>query len=186
MSTMVRAFLSIDIEDSALISRIAHIQQKLDREAAKMKMVELGNIHFTLRFLGDTSTAKIEQIRKHLQEITFSPFTIRIEGVGAFPSIRRPNVIWIGTTENKNRLRTLKERIDEALGNLSYPIERKFKAHATIARVRAVYNRERMVANLERLQEESIGTMTITAFRMKKSTLTPRGPIYETLWQVPG
>lgn len=182
---MVRAFLSIDIEDPALVSRIAHIQQKIDREAVKIKMVEQENIHFTLRFLGDTSTAKIEQIREQMQEVTFSPFTIRIEGVGAFPSIQRPRVIWVGTTENQDRLRALKERVDEALGNLAYPIDRKFKAHATIARVRSVFNRARMITNLEMLKDESIGTMTVTSFRMKKSTLTPKGPIYETLWEVP-
>ena len=60
MSSEVRAFLSIDIDDDALLSRIAYIQQKLDLKAAKMKLVERDNIHFTLRFFGDTPISKLE------------------------------------------------------------------------------------------------------------------------------
>ena len=84
MSSTSRVFLSVDIEDDELLSRIAHIQSKLDRQSAKMKIVERENIHFTLRFLGDTSHAKLEEIRESLSGIQFSPFTIRINGIGAF------------------------------------------------------------------------------------------------------
>ena len=71
MPEVVRAFLSVDIEDDELISRIAHIQQKLDRQAAKMKIVEPDNLHFTLRFFGDTPLTKIDQIRDELEKIEF-------------------------------------------------------------------------------------------------------------------
>lgn len=185
MEKAVRAFLSIDIDDSALITRIAHVQQRLDRRAAKLKIVEPENIHFTLRFLGDTPIDRIERIRERLTAVDVSPFTIRLAGVGAFPSIRRPRVIWVGVTENEDLMIDLKNRIDDALGMLSYPPDKKFRAHATIARVRSVYDREQVISNLESLEDESIGTMVVTEFRMKKSTLTQKGPIYETLWQVP-
>ncbi|MBY8999121.1 MAG: RNA 2',3'-cyclic phosphodiesterase, partial [Candidatus Thorarchaeota archaeon] len=60
-----------------------------------------------------------------------------------------------------------------------------FTPHATIARVRFVKDGEKLVKNLDELVNESIGSMTISRFNMKRSTLTPSGPIYETLWHIP-
>ncbi|MFW9845105.1 MAG: RNA 2',3'-cyclic phosphodiesterase [Candidatus Thorarchaeota archaeon] len=184
MSSNIRAFLSIDIDDETLLSRISHIQSGLDREAAKIKLVEHDNIHFTLRFLGDTPSTKIEKIREEFANAEFDAFTIRIKGVGAFPNIRRPRVIWVGVAENADKVTHLKLLADDLLGNLGYPRDKKFHAHATIARVRAVRNRDRIINNLESLANEAIGTMTVDCFRMTKSILTSSGPIYETLWEV--
>ncbi|MHA2385661.1 MAG: RNA 2',3'-cyclic phosphodiesterase, partial [Candidatus Thorarchaeota archaeon] len=184
MSSTSRVFLSVDIEDDELLSRIAHIQSKLDRQSAKMKIVEREKIHFTLRFLGDTSHTKLEEIRESLSGIQFSPFTIRINGIGAFPNASRPRVIWVGVTENADKITNLKLEMDDLLGNLGYSRDRKFHAHATIARVRAVHDRSQMVMNIESLASEAVGTMSVECFRMTKSTLTSSGPIYETLWEV--
>lgn len=184
LSSNIRVFLSIDIDDEALLSRINHIQNRLDREAAKLKLVERNNIHFTLRFLGDTSLPKIEKIRQEFTNAEFDAFPIRIEGVGAFPNIRSPRVIWIGVEENADKVTQLKLLTDDLLGNLGYPPDKKFHAHATVARVRAVRSRDRMVNNLEELANEAIGTMNVNCFRMTKSTLTSSGPIYETLWEI--
>jgi 2'-5' RNA ligase len=186
MNTKVRAFLSIDIDDAVLLSRIAHIQQKLDLQAAKIKLVERENIHFTLRFFGDTPVSKLEAIHTELSKIQFTPFTIEIAGVGAFPNIKRPRVVWVGLTQNAERMLDLKMEIDDNLGNLGYhPERKKFHAHATFARVRAVRNRAHMIANLESVADETVGMMTVSNFRMTKSTLTSSGPIYETLWEIP-
>ncbi len=186
MPELVRVFLSVDIEDDALISRIAYIQQKLDRRAAKMRIVEPGNLHFTLRFFGDTPLTKVDRIRNELENIQFSPFTIRIEGVGAFPSKRKPNVIWVGVTQNVERFEKLKLSIDDLLGNLGYPSDRRFHAHVTIARVRSVRNRDLILRSLDGLADESVGTMSVDCFRLTRSTLTQAGPIYETMWEVRG
>lgn len=186
MSERIRVFLSIDIEDEQLLSRISYVQNKLDQEAAKLKLIEKDSIHFTLRFFGDTSLSRIEEMRKVLETVEIAPFTILIGGVGAFPSARRPNVIWIGVDQNAQRIAELKTGIDALLANLGYPSEKGFKAHATIARVRAVKDRERTLKNLESLAGESVGTMTVSNFRLTKSTLKPSGPVYETLWEIPG
>jgi 2'-5' RNA ligase len=184
VSSTSRVFLSVDIEDDELLSRIAHIQSKLDRQSAKMKIVEQENIHFTLRFLGDTSHTKLEEIKKSLSGIQFDPFTIRINGVGAFPKASRPRVIWVGVTENADKLTDLKLEMDDLLGNLGYSLDKKFHAHATIARVRAVRDRNQMMTNIEGLASEAVGAMSVDCFRMTKSTLTSSGPVYETLWEV--
>ncbi len=93
MGELVRAFLSIDIQNHTLLPRISEIQNMLNPEGAKMKLVEIENIHFTLRFLGDTLLTQIEEIEACLKRIKFDPFEIQIEGVGAFPKANRPRVI---------------------------------------------------------------------------------------------
>lgn len=184
MSERIRVFLSIHIVDEPLLSRISNIQRRLDQDAAKLKIVEKDNIHFTLRFFGDTSLSRIEEMRKILETVNFDPFTISIAGVGAFPSARRPNVIWVGVNQNAERMAELKARIDSLLVSLGYNPEKDFTAHATIARVRFLQNRERMLGNLESLAKESVGTMIVSGFQMTKSTLKPSGPVYEALWEV--
>lgn len=185
MNDLVRAFLSIDIENQLLLSNVEQIQQRLDQEAAKMKLVAINNIHFTLRFFGDTPVDKINQIREHLEKIVVEPFDIRIAGVGAFPNKRRPRIIWIGVTEKGQQVRELKLEIDSLLKDVGYQAEkRKYTPHATIARVRHVKDTKKIVDNLDELANELIGTMSVSGFTMMKSTLTPTGPIYDTMWRI--
>lgn len=185
LSTLVRAFLSIDIEDQSLLSQIQNIQQKLDLSAAKMKIVKSENIHFTLLFFGDTPLTRLDQIRASLDGIKITPFEIEIAGVGAFPNRRRPRIIWIGVAHNASKILSLKDEIDSSLLNLDYqPEKRKYTPHATIARVRHVKDSKRIADNLEYLSNEVMGTMNVNKVTMMKSTLTPSGPIYEPLWQI--
>ncbi len=185
MSDLVRAFMSIDIEEQSLLSNVQIIQQKLDQDAAKMKIVKSENIHFTLRFFGDTPLTKLDQIQDSLERIEITPFEIEVAGVGSFPNRRRPRIIWIGVAHNASKILDLKDEIDSSLSELDYqPEKRKYTPHATIARVRHVRDSKRIAENLEDLGDEVIGTMTVRTVNMMKSTLTPSGPIYETLWQI--
>jgi len=186
VNNLVRAFLSIDIDDQELLARIFQIQQMLDLQAAKMKLVETNNIHFTLRFFGDTPLERISQIKEHLEEIEIDPFEITIGGVGAFPNKRRPRVIWIGVVENGKQIQDLKLEIDSLLRNIGYKPERKrYTPHATIARIRHIKDSSKIESNLEEVADELIGTMLISRFKMMKSTLIPTGPIYDTMWSIP-
>jgi 2'-5' RNA ligase len=185
LEDVVRAFLSIDIVDNTLLKRIASIQNQLDREAAKMKLVELENIHFTWRFFGDISVSEIKGIRDELMKLSFSTIEIQIAGVGAFPNVRRPRVIWVGVTENAVRLTELKLETDELLRNLGYKTDKRFTPHATIARVRFIHDNKRLADNIGALASENVGKMKVDNIRMTRSILTPSGPVYETLWEIP-
>lgn len=185
MSDSVRAFLSIDIEDKDLLSRINRVQSKLDQDAAKMKLISQENVHFTLKFFGDTDPTRLDEIEESLKDLSFQPFRIGLEGVGVFPALRRPRIIWIGVSNNAERFKKLKKRIDDKIRELGYkPERRKYTPHATIARVRHVKNKRDIVSCIDSLSEVTIGEMIIDSVRMKKSTLTSSGPIYDTLWEV--
>ncbi len=185
MSQDIRAFLSIDVENEALLTRIIDIQKHLESNAARFKMVERQNIHFTLRFFDVLSDATTERMYQTLSQIEFHPFEIEIAGVGAFPSARRPNVIWIGVSKGEEQIVALKREIDNRLGTLGFRPEGKFVAHATIARVKSIQSLEKLIKSLESLSKEYVGIMPVTCFRLTKSTLTPAGPIYDMLWEVP-
>jgi len=185
LSDSVRAFLSIDIEDRDLLSRINGVQSKLDQDAAKMKLISQENVHFTLKFFGDTDPARLDEIEESLKDLSFQPFRIRLKGVGVFPALRRPRIIWMGVSNNAERFKKLKKRIDDKIRKLGYkPERRKYTPHATIARVRHVKNKRDIVSCIDSLSEVTIGEMIIDSVRMKKSTLTSSGPIYDTLWEV--
>jgi 2'-5' RNA ligase len=185
VSTDVRAFLSIEIEDQTLLSRIKDIQQKLDQTAAKMKIVKSENIHYTVRFFGDTPLTKLNQIKMCLDKIDFNQFEIEVGGIGAFPNRRRPRIIWVGVTNNASKVVQIKSEIDSLLVDIGYqPEKRKYTPHATIARVRYVKDSRRITDNLEHLTDEVIGKMIVANITMMKSTLTPSGPIYESLWKI--
>lgn len=181
-----RVFLSIDIENKGLLSRVKSIQSKLDEESAKLKLVEEDNIHFTWRFFGDTPSDVIDAIYAEMVKLNYSAFDIGIQGVGAFPNARHPRVIWIGVTENAHKMREFKDETDALLSNIGYAIEKqRFTPHATIARVRFVRDKDNLIRNLESLEHESVGSMTVDNIRLTKSSLTKSGPIYETLWEIP-
>ena len=185
MTNMIRVFLSIDIDDSVLLTKISNIQSRLNQDAAKMKLTENENIHFTWRFFGDTPISMVDSIHSELEKLRHSPFTIKISGVSAFPRINNPRIIWIGVSNNKNVMIELKKKTDELITVLGYhPEKKRFIPHATIARVRAVRNRDIIKQNLIDLADIQIGDMTVDAISMTKSTLTPSGPIYETLWKI--
>ena len=186
LSEMIRAFLGIDIIDSNLLLQVSNVQRKLDVDAAKMKLVEIENIHYTIRFLGDTQIEKIQDIREQLENIKFDPFDIEVAGIGAFPNKYRPRIIWVGMKLNEDQVIDLKLAIDDSLEELGYQSEkRKYTPHATIARVRYVKDAKRLSTNIDTLTNESMGKMRVTNVTMKKSTLTPSGPIYENLWYIP-
>ncbi|MBD3405576.1 MAG: RNA 2',3'-cyclic phosphodiesterase [Candidatus Lokiarchaeota archaeon] len=184
MDNKLRSFISVNISNETLLERIMDIQNALDYTAAKIKKIKPENIHFTLRFLGNTSESKLALIKKELEKASFNPFRIIIEGVGVFPKVNKPRIIWVGVTHNAPQFVELKEQIDNGLKNLGYDKDRKFIPHATIARVRYIKKKELLKQNITHLSERMIGEMEIYQFSMMISTLTPDGPIYKKLWSI--
>ena len=181
--SLVRCFVAVDLEDPAIASKIAAVQEQLKGAGAKLKLVELENLHLTLRFIGEIPRDLIERVVEALRGVEFTPFTVHFVGLGAFPNPRRPRVIWVGVEEGSRELSELSAKVNSVLAKLKLPKpEEEFTPHLTIARVKSG------VGSLPMLIEENksleLGSMLVDRFRLKKSTLTSRGPIYETLFEV--
>ena len=179
---MIRTFIAVDLPDS-FIDTIAEIQQELK---GNIKLVDPKQVHITMKFLGDVPEKKIPKIEDALLSINSEPFTARVQGVGAFPKPDYARVIYIGADPAETFTRLYAE-VESALAPLGFKREKRpFTPHATLARVK--HNPEgarmRLRDTIEHLSDIEVGTMDVDTIKLKKSTLTPKGAIYETLKEV--
>ena len=181
----IRSFIAIDVEDPILVERIEQVKNTILASKADLKPVERENIHITLRFLGNISLGMVDEIYRIMQNLDFKPFNIHLKGVGAFPKVSRPRVIWIGVKEGAEELKRIQKQLESELRRIGIrPEKEEFIPHVTIARVRSGRNRDRLAKILLELSDTDIGIMTVNSIRLKQSILTPKGPIYKTLREV--
>lgn len=182
----MRTFIAIELPKE-IKDALARLQAKLKTTGADVKWVEPQNIHLTLKFLGERDDKKVEKITRALEEVAHqkSPFTIRISSLGAFPNINSPRVIWVGIDKGDNESKEIAGGLEEKIARLGIPKEeRPFSSHITVGRTRSSLNREKLVQELEKsadyFGEKKLEFIAgkITLF---KSTLTPKGPVYEAL-----
>jgi len=184
--SQIRSFVSIDFEDSQVLSRIKSVMSSLSALGGDLKPVEEDNIHLTLKFLGNVSASKLEEIKSSLTQVTFPPFSLEIKGAGAFPSLKRMNVVWVGVGEGWSQVELIYEQTEKLLHQLGFSREtRPFSPHITVARVKSGRKRDEIAAFLGHLTDESFGTSNVQSVRLKQSVLSPSGPKYSTLFEVP-
>jgi len=182
----VRSFISIDLEDQQILSRITSILSSLQSLGGDLKPVERENIHLTLKFLGNVPTPRLSEVKSSLQQLIFPLFTAEIKGAGAFPNLNHMNVIWVGVEECWSQVEQIYEQVEKLLSVLGFRREnRPFSPHITIARVRSGRKRDEIANFLRHLGNESFGTITVDKVRLKQSILSSSGPKYSTLLEVP-
>ena len=177
----MRTFVSIEVNNNNVLNSIHQAQSELN---IKAKPVELHNMHFTVQFLGEVSEEMIGKISAALNSIEFSSFSISFASIGVFPKPNSPRVIWIGTNDGVNELEKLAEMIHLKLSQLGFSPDKKFKPHVTIFRVKNKI--EGLADKLEKYSSYSFGKQEISEIKLKKSELTPNGPIYTDLLVVKG
>jgi len=184
-SGLLRIFIAVDIPDGEVKEKIREFQRAVAHTGADLKLVEPENIHITLRFLGDVATDVIENLKTELDRIQFHPFNITLKGVGVFPDYRRINVVWVGIDEGNIGIVDLYGKINRSLTRIGIPPDRRgLSPHLTVARVRSGRNREALSKTVAGLEGVEFGSIEVKSFHLKKSTLTPRGPIYQSLHEI--
>jgi 2'-5' RNA ligase len=150
----------------------------------RVSWVKQGNIHLTLKFLGDIQTNQIESINSTLQNIaeSHSPFDISLSGIGVFPNLRRPRVLWIGMTKGAEQSIQLAEDISNSLQTLGFPRERRrFKPHLTLARIRRRMDLRNASSKFNQYDNLDIPILKVDHFAFIRSQLHPQGSIYTPL-----
>ena len=182
MPESIRSFLSFDLENEAVRKRLASVQKMLVQTGADLKLVEPRNIHITIRFLGDITLNMVEKIFREMQKIKFTSFDTQIKGLGAFPDVRYPRVLWAGLTEGADQLKTVFNELEPRLRNLGFTPDRKgFSPHLTIARIKSGKNKVQLADFIAKNANYDFGTIKAEYLRLKRSDLTPKGPLYSTL-----
>jgi 2'-5' RNA ligase len=179
---MIRSFIAFDIEDATVIGNLSKVQDMLLGTGADLKLVKPENVHVTLRFLGDITPEMVDQIHSEMEQMQFAPFEIKIKGTGAFPNLRRISVVWAGIRQGANELRGIFDQLEPRLQTLGFkPDYRGFSPHLTIARVKTGRNKMDLAEQLNNLEDFEFGSIKAECLRLKKSVLTPQGPIYSVL-----
>jgi len=185
MSERIRSFISFDLEDEAILERLSEAQGTLIKTGADLKLVKPRNIHITVRFLGNISPGIVDKIHKAMENVQFDPFQVEIRGVGAFPNLRFPRVVWAGIKKGAEELRSVFEQLEPQLRQLGFkPDSKGFSPHITIARVKTGRHKSELVQRIRELVDEEFGVVEARCLRLKRSDLTPKGPVYTTLREV--
>lgn len=183
--TAVRSFIAVDVDEPDLVAEIVKIQEQIASSSARIKLVERQNLHFTLKFLGDVEESRLDVVKTTMEKVLkeFRPFSMYLRGLGAFPRINRPNVIWVGVEDGREVFVEIAKKLDNALSKHGFRREgRRFEPHLTIARVKG-YSGD-LPEVIRRIGDVEVGQLKVDEVRLKKSTLTPKGPIYDTLHAV--
>jgi 2'-5' RNA ligase len=182
MSEQIRSFIAFDMQNDSVVNRLAAAQKMLIQTNADLKLVEPANIHITLRFLGGISSEIIDKIYMVIKNVKFSPFNVGIHGLGVFPTLNYPRVVWAGITDGAEELKSIFEQIEPQIHELGIaPDPKGFSPHLTIARVRSGANKQNLVNLVTKQSNYDFGIIRADCLKLKKSQLTPRGPIYSTL-----
>jgi len=175
-----RAFISADIvPDETLVS----VLRELAGSRADLKIVKPELMHVTLKFLGDTDEKMTEEIASRMRDAVkdFSPFSIRLYGMGAFPSLSNIRVVWVGIEDGKP-LGEIARKLDISIGELGFERDKKgFVPHLTLARTRTGRNFANVQEILRRNGATDYGQYLIDRILLKKSVLSPMGPTYSTV-----
>ncbi len=181
----IRSFIAYDLGDHEILSRISDVQRKLEGTGASLKLVNPQNIHVTLRFLGNIQPSMVHKIYGEMEQVDFDSFQVEVCRVGAFPTIRRPRVIWAGIQKNLDKLQAISRQLATRLHALGFPSDsRAFSPHITLARVRSGRNAAELADRITELTDYMFGVLNLECLKLKKSVLTSRGPIYTTLKEV--
>lgn len=187
---LLRAFIAVEIPlaiREAACGAILPLQRAL---GSTVRWVPIENLHLTLKFLGAVSPSNLDMLSDMLRAEAglFDFFELRLGGLGTFPSLKRPRVIYVGI-QAPAALHALQRGIDSASHRLGYESEeRSFSPHLTIGRVKqnVTASDQKMIRHaLEETRIDSLGTARVDSVHLYKSDLQPGGSIYTRLYTAP-
>ena len=185
----IRAFLAMK-PPSDVQASLANLQQSLRPFLPLVNWVPPENIHVTLKFLGNIPSEMVFQLHDLLKEVgpQRSVFMLAIQGLGVFPDLRSPKVLWAGLAGSVERLIELHDQLHLLIEPLGFPLEDKaFHPHVTLARIKSHW-REVGAALRERASiqsQEVVSEWLIDSFVLYRSELSSSGVHYDPLWTVP-
>ncbi len=179
-------FIAIDI---GALKGLISLEKKLKLIEPSLRLVEPQNIHLTLKFLGDTDESYIPCIKEVMTQSVKGkqPFQINLKGIGVFPNFNYIKIIWVGmkiANEDTIPLSRITRKINDDLSHYDFPKDKNLQPHITIARVKKLEDKKRLQKFIINTTDCDFGILEVTHITLKKSTLTPAGPIYENLVRI--
>jgi 2'-5' RNA ligase len=168
----MRCFIGIEME-SRLKEPIKSIQDDI-REFAHATFVNPDNLHFTLAFLGEVDEKNLGNIKDSVSSVVkhLKKTDIEVGGLGVFPNKKFIRIVWVGAYGM--------EDINKAFRSV-IKYDKNPVPHVTLARIKNMKNKKKMLDYIEANEALNIGRMTIKEIKLKKSVLTPVGPVYSNI-----
>ena len=182
-SAVIRCFVAVEIPEpiQALLKPVqTHLQSQIHRGTSWTKP---GNFHLTLKFLGDIHPEASNDVSEALQRVTerHPPFSIAFGGIGAFPNLARPRVIWLGIKQGASTVSRLAKAVNLELADLGFSPDNRFHPHLTLARLRTATNLEPLKNILRKYDTIVGGSMRVNEIALMQSQLHRNGAIYTPL-----
>ena len=185
MSERIRSFVAFDLESQEVVTKLAYVEKLLVETGADLRPVAPQNIHITIRFLGDVSPQMVDKIHEAMKNVKFTPFAIQIKGLGMFPSLNYPRIVWAAMIEGTEQLKSIFTQLEPQIRALGFAADQYgFSPHLTIARVRSAINKQNLSEFVTKKADYEFGTIHANCLRLKRSQLSPKGPTYTTLREV--
>ncbi len=152
-----------------------------------IRWVRPETIHLTLRFLGETTTARLDSIRQNAEvnARSWAPFDLHLAGLGCFPDVRRPRIVWIAAGDDSGSLPTIVRDLEQLARRAGFPPEeRAFSAHLTIGRVKdrlSADGARRFASYLGDSSGMEFGSVPVETVDLMRSELKPAGPVYSMI-----
>lgn len=180
--SVVRCFIAIDIPES-IKKPLLDIQDNLKSLNIRAKYVEPENLHINILFLGEVAEKYLDDINSSITSAIkqIPPFNITITGVGFFPDIKRPRVAWLGVYPH-NQLLKLHNTIKKSISFIKTE-QRKYMPHLTLGRIKSIKNIDALRDFYIKNSGRTFASFMLYDFFLKKSTLTPSGPVYKNIFK---
>ncbi|PIP48409.1 MAG: RNA 2',3'-cyclic phosphodiesterase [Chloroflexi bacterium CG23_combo_of_CG06-09_8_20_14_all_45_10] len=184
----MRSFIAIELPQNVK-NGLAQLRSELERaEHPFVKWVNPESIHLTLKFLGNVPFKQVAEITKAIETASkgIPPFHLEISGLGEFPNLKQPRVLWVGIKGEIDKLVSWQQNIDLALASLGFAKEeRPFVPHLTLARIRQGASPKERKSFGELVMSTSFEIsypFDVEAVSLMRSQLTPAGAIYTRLF----
>ena len=176
-------------------SELSEIEARLKPQMPPdcIRWVKSDSVHLTLKFLGQVPSDQISPITAALKNAlaTQHAFSLEVAGVGCFPDLHRPRVVWVGVKEDAagHQLQHVQRVVENAISPLGYPTEaRDFSPHLTLGRLA----RDVRTPDLKKVGDViaaswigSLGRWDVLSVALIKSDLRPTGAVYTVLAHAP-
>lgn len=175
----IRCFVAIEIP--VQVQRVFEkIQNGLRAEIGKASWTKIGNFHLTLKFLGDVKKDSISDVCNAIDKVAIKqrPFSLEFGGIGTFPNLSRPRVLWIGLKQGGKITTVLSKYINNALFHCDVKSDERFHPHVTLARLRQYTDLRGYVDLFEEYQTIQNTSMAVDDITLIKSELRPTRAIY--------
>ena len=175
----IRCFVAVEIPES-IQDLLAEIQDAFRPKIKRASWTRHRNIHLTLKFLGEVEQNRISQISEvlHKSAAHHKPFSIEIGGVGAFPNLVRPRVLWVGLKQGAAQMKTLAKAINDELCSLGYPNDTRFHPHLTLTRLKNQVNLSTYIKLFKKFETIEGALLKVDKITLVKSELQPSGAVY--------